>query len=159
MRLWTLYQAEQQSILADAGGVQVLLPVGPLCPVAAGLPLLHPPRPLQARRGWKGDFSKVRVFLQVAAIISGLHQPSALLHAGERREQTKALAIFFNSTLNTHNCWAIRMLLCELLFFVNVVFNIFFIDAFLGGEFSTYGLEVATFVGQDPQYRVDPMSR
>ena len=73
--------------------------------------------------------------------------------------RTTALAKFFNSTLNTHNYWAIRMLLCELLFFVNVVFNIFLIDAFLGGEFSTYGLEVATFVGQDPQYRRDPMSR
>merc|ERR1712032_529743 len=96
---------------------------------------------------------------KVAAIISGLHEPGALLHEDERVNRTTALAKFFNSTLNTHNYWAIRMLLCELLFFVNVVFNIFLIDAFLGGEFSTYGLEVATFVGQDPQYRRDPMSR
>ena len=81
------------------------------------------------------------------------------MHEDERVNRTTALAKFFNSTLNTHNYWAIRMLLCELLFFVNVIFNIFLIDAFLGGEFSTYGLEVATFVGQDPQYRRDPMSR
>ena len=161
MRLWTLYQAEQQSILADAGGVQVLLPVGPLRLVPAGLPLLHSPRPLQAGRGGKGHFFSLgfQFLLKVAAIISGLHEPGALLHEDERVNRTTALAKFFNSTLNTHNYWAIRMLLCELLFFVNVVFNIFLIDAFLGGEFSTYGLEVATFLGQDPQYRMDPMSR
>ena len=50
------HQAEQQSILAVAGGVQVLLPVGPLCLVPAGLPLLHSPRPLQAGRGGEGHF-------------------------------------------------------------------------------------------------------
>ena len=82
-----------------------------------------------------------------------------MLHEAERVDRTIALAKFFNSTLNTHNYWAIRMLLCELLFFLNVVFNIFLIDAFLGGEFSTFGLEVVNFVAQDPQYRMDPMSR
>ena len=52
------------------------------------------------------------------------------------------------------------MVFCELLFFLNVVGNIFLMDLFLGGEFSTYGLEVATFVGEvDPQNRIDPMSR
>ena len=50
------HQPEQQLILADAGGVQVLLPVGALRLVPAGLPLLHSPRPLQAGRGRKGDF-------------------------------------------------------------------------------------------------------
>ena len=61
--------------------------------------------------------------------------------------------------LNSHNFWAVRMLLCELLTFANVIGNIFFIDLFLGGEFSTYGLEVANFVEENPQNRIDPMSR
>merc|ERR1719430_2003218 len=52
------------------------------------------------------------------------------------------------------------MVFCEFLFLINVVSNIFLMDLFLGGEFSSYGLEVATFVGEvDPQNRVDPMSR
>ena len=72
----------------------------------------------------------------------------------------KVLANYFVKHLNTHNYWAFRMVICELLFFLNVVGNIFLMDLFLGGEFSTYGLEVATFVGEvDPQNRVDPMSR
>ena len=72
----------------------------------------------------------------------------------------KVLANYFVKHLNTHNYWAFRMVFCELLFLVNVVSNIFLMDLFLGGEFSTYGLEVATFVGEvDPQNRIDPMSR
>ena len=134
--------------------------MGPLRPIAASLPLLHSPCTLQNGRGGQGEFSGYSVFLKVAAIISGLHELSALLaQEEERANRTVALASYFNTTLNTHNCWAIRMLLCELLFFVNVVFNIFLIDTFLGGEFSTFGLEVVNFVAQDPQYRMDPMSR
>ena len=97
--------------------------------------------------------------LQVAAIISGLHEPGALLHSGERQDRTSILANFFNTTLNTHNYWAIRMFFCELLFLVNVIANIFLIDAFLGGEFSSYGIEVLFFIRQNPQHRTDPMSR
>ena len=70
------------------------------------------------------------------------------------------MANYFVKHLNTHNYWAFRMVFCELLFFLNVVGNIFLMDLFLGGEFSTYGLEVANFVGEvDPQNRIDPMSR
>ena len=62
--------------------------------------------------------------------------------------------------LNTHNHWAFRLVFCELLFFVNVVANICFIDIFLGGEFSTYGLDVVAFASAvNPQERVDPMSQ
>merc|ERR1719154_392828 len=51
------------------------------------------------------------------------------------------------------------MLICELLTLANVIGNIYFIDTFLGGEFSSYGLQVASFVEDDPQNRIDPMSR
>ena len=70
------------------------------------------------------------------------------------------MANYFVKHLNTHNFWALRMVFCELLFFLNIVGNIFLMDVFLGGEFSTYGLEVASFVSEvDPEDRVDPMTR
>ena len=40
----------------------------------------------------------------------------------------------------------IQMLVIELLNLINVVGNIFFLDAFLGGEFSAYGIEVCNTV-------------
>ena len=47
--------------------------------------------------------------------------------------------------VNTHNVWAARMIVCEILTFLNVLANIYYIDLFLGGEFSTYGLQVTEF--------------
>ena len=49
----------------------------------------------------------------------------------QRREQT-----------HEHWTWAIKFFLCEVLNFVNVVAQIFITDAFLGGEFRKYGIEV-----------------
>jgi hypothetical protein len=40
-----------------------------------------------------------------------------------------------------------------------VVFNIFFIDIFLGGEFSTYGIRVAEMMEMDSESRIDPMAQ
>merc|ERR1712142_13352 len=61
--------------------------------------------------------------------------------------------------MGSHNTWALKMLICELLTLVNVVGNIYLIATFLGGEFSSYGLQVASLVEVDPQNRIDPMSR
>ena len=43
-----------------------------------------------------------------------------------------------------HRNWAIKFFVCEILNFVNVVAQIFITDAFLGGEFSKYGIHVLT---------------
>ncbi len=36
--------------------------------------------------------------------------------------------------------------------------NIYFVDVFLGGEFSTYGTKVLEFLEADPEERIDPMA-
>jgi len=41
-----------------------------------------------------------------------------------------------------HQNWAWKFFLCECLNFVNVIAQIFITDAFLGGEFTTYGTKV-----------------
>ena len=46
---------------------------------------------------------------------------------------------------------------CEILNFINVVGQIFFIDFFLGYEFQTYGLDVVNFSEMEPEDRGDPM--
>jgi len=96
---------------------------------------------------------------KVAGIISGLHQTEAEIHDEEREGRHKKLAKYFVKCINSHNTWALKMLICELLTLVNVVGNIYLIDTFLGGEFSSYGLQVASLVEVDPQNRIDPMSR
>ena len=39
-----------------------------------------------------------------------------------------------------------------------MVGQIYFMDFFLGGEFSTYGSDVLAMTEQPPEYRNDPMS-
>jgi len=50
-------------------------------------------------------------------------------------------------------------ILCEICNFVNVIMQIYLVDLFLGGTFTTYGLEVLEYVQLDQENRVDPMVR
>ena len=84
------------------------------------------------------------------------------------------VAHYLVDNLHTHNIWTIKMFIAEIMYFLNVLGNIYFIDVFLGmgrneicsllshflgGEFRTYGLQVASITEEDPADRVDPMSR
>jgi len=96
---------------------------------------------------------------KVQGIMNGLHQPEALIEEEDRLPRHRALARYFMKSLHTHNTWAGKLLLADLLLGINVIGNIYFIDFFLGGEFSTYGLQVASFIEDDPTRRTDPMTR
>lgn len=76
-----------------------------------------------------------------------------------KSDRRKLLVEYFISNLHSQNFYAYRFFLCELLNLVNVVGQIFFIDFFLDGEFTTYGSEVLRFTEQEPEQRMDPMSR
>ena len=43
--------------------------------------------------------------------------------------------------------------------FINVFGQMFLMDLFLGGEFTTYGMDVVRFMDLEPEQREDPMSR
>lgn len=64
------------------------------------------------------------------------------------------MANYFVESLNTHNLWALRMIFVEFINVLNVIANIYFVDVFLGGEFSTYGVRVLNFLEADPEERV-----
>jgi len=61
--------------------------------------------------------------------------------------------------MHNHNFYAIRFFLCEVLNFVNVIGQIYFLDLFLGGEFTTYGRDVVAMTELEPENRSDPMSK
>lgn len=74
-------------------------------------------------------------------------------------ERKKILVDYFSDNLNRHNFYAFRFFICEALNFINVVGQIYFMDFFLDGEFSTYGSDVVKFTEMEPEERADPMSR
>lgn len=71
----------------------------------------------------------------------------------------KLLVDYFVANMRTQNFYAFRFFICEALNFVNVVGQIYFMDFFLDGQFSTYGSDVIRFTEMEPEEREDPMSR
>ena len=76
-----------------------------------------------------------------------------------KTERKTLLIDYFTSNLHSHNAYAIRFFICELLNLINVIAQVYLIDRFLDGEFTTYGWDVLGLTATDPEYRVDPMSR
>uniref|UniRef100_A0A8D8XI51 Innexin n=1 Tax=Cacopsylla melanoneura TaxID=428564 RepID=A0A8D8XI51_9HEMI len=76
-----------------------------------------------------------------------------------KQERKKLLIDYFTTNLHTQNFYAIRFFICEVLNFINVVLQIYFMDYFLEGEFSTYGSDVLSFTNMEPENREDPMAR
>lgn len=76
-----------------------------------------------------------------------------------KADRKKLLVDYFTTNMHTQNFYAFRFFLCEVLNFVNVVGQIFFMDFFLDGEFSTYGSDVVRFTEMEPEERIDPMSK
>lgn len=76
-----------------------------------------------------------------------------------KSDRRKLLVDYFTLNLHLQNFYAYRFFLCEVLNFINVFGQIYFIDFFLEGEFTTYGSDVVRFTEMEPEERMDPMSR
>lgn len=75
----------------------------------------------------------------------------------EKENNCDRLVRYIQSALYTHNGYAFGYFFCEILNFVNVVGNIFFLDKFLGHTFLNYGTKVLQFSSSDQDNRTDPM--
>lgn len=71
----------------------------------------------------------------------------------------KLVAKYFIRNLNNHNFYAFQFFLSEVLAFINVIGQMFLMEAFLGFEFKSYGSNVLAMIEQDSKTRTDPMSK
>lgn len=85
----------------------------------------------------------------------------AVLEPDAKHQRVELLVKYLLSNLGSQDWYALKYFACEALALLNVVFQLFFIDWFLDGEFLTFGLEVVSFVTRDEDYedRLDPMVR
>ena len=67
---------------------------------------------------------------QISGIISGLN--AMVLDRDERSSKMRVLAQYLIDNLNTHNIWAVKIFMTEIIYFLNVLLNIYLIDVFLG---------------------------
>lgn len=88
-------------------------------------------------------------------LMLGLNSP---IVAEEAKVANRRLIVeYMYRNINNHNTAFIIYTLAEVLNFVNVVFQMWVMDRFLGGEFSSYGWKVLHFTEWDWSVRYDPM--
>merc|ERR1719394_1604681 len=88
---------------------------------------------------------------------SGPYQLSALFYLP--RFFWKILVDYFIEDRHGHDFYAFRFFFCEFLNLFNVVGQLFFMNYFLGGEFTTYGSDVIAMTEVQQELRTDPMSK
>ena len=67
----------------------------------------------------------------------------------ERESKEEVLADYVLTTKGIHREWALQCIGAQFLYLVNVVGQIFFVDCFLGWEFTKYGMAAAAFSDLD----------
>jgi len=91
----------------------------------------------------------------VSCFKESLVEPDEEETIAKRNEVAKFLA----RTLKKNNSWAMKMLLIELVYMVNPLFNFFLTDYFLQGYFLTYGSDVAKHIAYGEPGSNGPMDK
>jgi hypothetical protein len=92
-------------------------------------------------------------------LVQGLNSISYLVDEEGRKEKEKTLSKYFFQTLHLHNGWALKFVACEILNFVNVIGNIYFIDLFLGHQFSDFGSKALSYLRDPKVDEISPLVR
>ncbi|PSN43854.1 Innexin inx3 [Blattella germanica] len=93
---------------------------------------------------------------KIKTISNGL-RGSTIEKKEERCERQSKLAEYLFQSLHLHESYAMCYFICEILNFINVIGNIFFLNTFLGGSFLQYGTRILAQSGLDQEKRDDPM--
>ncbi|KAK2723676.1 innexin inx2-like [Artemia franciscana] len=108
---------------------------------------------------WKSwDSERIKMLIQDLNQSSWFREERNLTE-GCREEAQILLRNCFRNNLRANNMYAWVYFICEILNCLNVFFQAYLIDIFLGYEFTKYGIEVVQFLYQHPKDRIDPMSR
>lgn len=75
------------------------------------------------------------------------------------KERRSVIVNYVLRNMRTHNLYVYKFIFCEFLNLVNIIGQMYLMDAFFGGQFTTYGSEVLSVTGMDMEKRVDPMSK
>jgi len=84
---------------------------------------------------------------------------SPLMPPEEKKAEVQLLSSYIIASLRKNDYYFYNYLTCEIMNLVNVLGQIYFMDAFLGGEFSSFGLDVLKHTQKDQDERDDPMIR
>lgn len=80
------------------------------------------------------------------------------VHLDDITPNIQSSAQYFAKSLRTHRLYALSFLACEILALGIAVGNLFFTNAFLGGEFFGFGLDALRYLGQSPSDPNNPLN-
>uniref|UniRef100_T1IHE1 Innexin n=1 Tax=Strigamia maritima TaxID=126957 RepID=T1IHE1_STRMM len=92
---------------------------------------------------------------RMSHLVKGLTEP--LCEKESMSVRISILGQYVLTNWNKMNNWAYAYFMCEILNFLNVIAQIYVIDAFLGGSFTTYGLRVVQYGLLEQENRNDSM--
>ncbi len=95
---------------------------------------------------------------KLAMLINGLDVPM-VLEPEQYKEKRTAVVTYFLRTFRSHNSYVFRFVFCEVLNLVNILVQIWLMDVFFLGQFTSYGSDVLRISEQEIEQRDDPMNR
>lgn len=98
-------------------------------------------------KSWEGG--------RMAQMVMELNNP--IMPSEEKTKKITLLVQYLTTNFRNHTLYTMRYAACEVINFINVIGQIYFINNFLGGEFSLYGSKVLDFMQAEPEERTDPM--
>jgi len=95
---------------------------------------------------------------RLAMLVHDMLLPIYVIEKSQRQDRLSIIVKYFKINRGKHGLYAAKFFLCEFLNLANVIGQMFFVDMFLGGEFSKYGMEAMTFTEMEASKRADPMA-
>lgn len=96
---------------------------------------------------------------KLSMLLNGLDTQTLSYDSESTKDRRSVVVNYVMRNLRTHNFYVYKFIFCEFLNLVNIIGQMYLMDDFFGGQFTTYGAEVVALTGQPMEKRVDPMAK
>jgi len=102
-------------------------------------------------KSWEGG--------KLSLLLQNLDQRSLENDPEHTKDRRTVITNYVVRNMRTHNMYTYKFIFCEFLNLVNIIGQMYLMDDFFGGQFTTYGSDVLRMTGQEMENRVDPMAK
>lgn len=102
-------------------------------------------------KSWEGG--------KIARLLQNLDENTLDNEPETTKERRSVIVHYILRNMRTHNLYVYKFIFCEFLNLINIIGQMFLMDVFFGGQFTTYGSEVLSVTAMDMEKRVDPMAK